>query len=44
MEMSVGAQTRADVGMSSDKPGEKPGCCKFEGSWVKIIFSGLVGP
>ena len=40
---SGGAYTRADVGMSSDKEGEKPSRRKPKGSWVKIICSGLVG-
>ncbi len=30
--------------MSSDKQGEKPCRRKPKGSWVKIIYSGLVGP
>ena len=30
--------------MSNDKAGEKPARRKPKGSWVKLIFSGLVDP
>ena len=40
----AGVQGRAYAGLSSDKTGEKPVRRKPKGSWVKLIFPGLVGP
>jgi len=40
---TAGALGRDNAGLSSDKTGEKPVRRKPKGSWVKLIFPGLVG-
>ena len=41
---TTGGYGRAYVDTSNDKIGEKPIRRKSKVSWVKLIFSGLVGP
>ena len=41
---SAGGATSAYADMSSENAGEKPARRKPQGSWVKLIFPGLVGP
>jgi hypothetical protein len=41
---TAGALGRAYAGLSSDQTGEKPVRRMPKGSWVKLIFPGLVGP
>jgi len=41
---TVGGMRSDNAGTSNDKIGKKPIRRKPKGSWVKLIYSGLVGP
>ena len=40
----AGENGSEDAGMSNEKGGESPPRRKPKGSWVKVVFPGLVGP
>ena len=40
----AGGNGSEDAGMSNEKGGESPPRRKPKGSWVKVVFPGLVGP
>ena len=41
---STGGNGSENAGMSNEKGGESPPRRKPKGSWVKVVFPGLVGP